>query len=157
MFSFISNMPRPAGQKLVFSTMLPFDLVCIDVPYPLPPPPPPPKKKKYVGKVKKTWRSLNPPWISKFRSLVNCNELIFGLLLNSAPLVSIVWNCMKNVVTFLCQTLSPILQRRSDDDDNNYKVTKSNSFEQQNKNFTGASQFLVHFFPVTARLRRESA
>ena len=65
---------------------------------------------------------------------------------------------MKNVVTFLCQTLSPILQRRSDDDDNNnYKVTKSNSFEQQNKNFTGASQLLVQFFPVIARLQRESA
>ena len=65
---------------------------------------------------------------------------------------------MKNVVTFLCQTLSPILQRRSDDDDdNNYKVTKSNSFEQQNKNFTGTPQFLVQFFPVIARLQRESA
>lgn len=64
---------------------------------------------------------------------------------------------MKNVVTFLCQTLSPILQRRSDDDDNNDKVTKGNSFEQQNKNLTGAPQFLVQFFPVTARLRRESA
>ena len=64
---------------------------------------------------------------------------------------------MKNVVTFLCQMLSPILQRRSDDDDNNYKVTKSNSFEQQNKNFTGASQLLVQFFPVIARLQRESA
>ena len=64
---------------------------------------------------------------------------------------------MKNVVTFLCQTLSPILQRRSDDDDNNNKVTKSNSFEQQNKNFTGTPQFLVQFFPVIARLQRESA
>ena len=65
---------------------------------------------------------------------------------------------MKNVETFLCQTLSPILQRRSDDDDNNnYKVTKSNSFEQQNKNFTGTPQFLVQFFPVIARLQRESA
>lgn len=64
---------------------------------------------------------------------------------------------MKNVVTFLCQTLSPILQRRSDDDDNNDKITKSNSFEQQNKNFTGTPQFLVQFFPVIARLQRESA
>ena len=64
---------------------------------------------------------------------------------------------MKNVVTFLCQTLSPILQRRSDDDDNNDKITKSNSFEQQNKNFTGTPQFLVQFFPVIARLQRDSA
>ena len=64
---------------------------------------------------------------------------------------------MKNVVTFLCQTLGPILQRRSDDDDNNDKVTESNSFEQQNKNFTGTPQFLVQFFPVIARLQRESA
>lgn len=65
---------------------------------------------------------------------------------------------MKNVVTFFCQTLSPILQRRSDDDDNNNdKVTKSKSFEQQNKKFTGTQQLMVQFFPVTARLRRESA
>ena len=53
MFISTSNMPRPAGQKLVFSTMLPFDLVCIDVPLPLPPPPTPsPPQKKIRGESK---------------------------------------------------------------------------------------------------------
>ena len=34
---------------------------------------------------------------------------------------------------------------------------KSNRFSNQNNNFARASRFFVHFFAVTARLRRENA
>ena len=34
---------------------------------------------------------------------------------------------------------------------------KSNRFNNQNNNFARASRFFVHFFAVTARLRRENA
>ena len=35
--------------------------------------------------------------------------------------------------------------------------TKAIGLDQQNNNFARASRFFVHFFAVTARLRRESA
>ena len=34
---------------------------------------------------------------------------------------------------------------------------KSNRFNKQNNNFTRASHFFVHFFPVFAQLRHENA
>ena len=34
---------------------------------------------------------------------------------------------------------------------------KNNRFDKQNNNFARASRFFVHFFAVTARLRRENA
>ena len=37
------------------------------------------------------------------------------------------------------------------------ELHKSNRFNNQNNNFAGASRFFVHFFAVTARLRRENA
>ena len=43
--------------------------------------------------------------------------------------------------------------------DVNEIVKKSDKFKykKQNNNFARASRFIVHFFAVTARLRRESA
>ena len=37
------------------------------------------------------------------------------------------------------------------------ELHKSNRFNNQNNNFARASRFFVHFFAVTARLRRENA
>ena len=45
---------------------------------------------------------------------------------------------------------------RSDDGDDNENVKKSKRFNKQN-NFSRASRFFVHFFAITARLRRENA
>ena len=45
---------------------------------------------------------------------------------------------------------------RSDDEDDNENVKKGKRFNNQN-NFARASRFFVHFFAVTARLRRENA
>ena len=45
----------------------------------------------------------------------------------------------------------------SDDDDGNENVKKNNRFKNQNNNVALASWFFVHFFAVTARLRREYA
>jgi len=39
----------------------------------------------------------------------------------------------------------------------NEKGTKAIGLDQQNNNFARASRFFVHFFAVTARLRRENA
>ena len=45
----------------------------------------------------------------------------------------------------------------NDDGDGNENVKKSNRFIEQNNKFARASRFFVHFFAVTARLRRENA
>ena len=45
----------------------------------------------------------------------------------------------------------------NDDGDGNENVKKSNRFIEQNNNYARASRFFVHFFAVTARLRRENA
>ena len=37
------------------------------------------------------------------------------------------------------------------------RTTKNEMFNRQNNNFARTSRFLVHFFPVFARLRRETA
>ena len=39
----------------------------------------------------------------------------------------------------------------------NENVKDNNSFSRQNENFVRAFHFLVHFFAVSARLRRETA
>ena len=45
-----------------------------------------------------------------------------------------------------------------DDGDGNGNVKKKTiGYDLQNNNFTSASRFSVHFFAVTARLRRENA
>ena len=47
---------------------------------------------------------------------------------------------------------------RSNDTDGNEKVKKKKKrFNKQNNNFARAPHFLVHFFPVFARLGRENA
>ena len=46
---------------------------------------------------------------------------------------------------------------RSDDGDGGEERQKSNRFSNQNNTFARASRFFVHFFAVTARLRRENA
>ena len=45
----------------------------------------------------------------------------------------------------------------NDDVDVNENGKKAMSLDWQNNNFTCASRFFVDFFPVTARLRRETA
>ena len=47
------------------------------------------------------------------------------------------------------------LFKRSDDGDDNENVKESKRFNKQN-NFARASRFFVHFFAITARLRREN-
>ena len=52
----------------------------------------------------------------------------------------------------------PIIQSFSNDDgDGNENVKKANSCIEQNNKFARASRFFVHFFAVTAPLRRENA
>ena len=46
---------------------------------------------------------------------------------------------------------------RSDDGDGKENVKKQFKFNNQTNNFARASRFFVHFFAVTARLRRENA
>ena len=51
-----------------------------------------------------------------------------------------------------------IIQSFSNDDgDGNENVKKANSCIEQNNKFARASRFFVHFFAVTAPLRRENA
>ena len=45
----------------------------------------------------------------------------------------------------------------SDDGDGNENDKKATGLDQQNDNFARASRFFVHFFAVSARLRRENA
>ena len=45
---------------------------------------------------------------------------------------------------------------RNDDGGGNENVKKNNRFIKQNLKFARASRFFVHFFAVTARLRREN-
>ena len=45
----------------------------------------------------------------------------------------------------------------NDDGDGNENAKKINGFVKQNNIFARASRFFVHFFAVTARLRRENA
>ena len=45
----------------------------------------------------------------------------------------------------------------NDDGDGNENVKKVMGFIEQNNKFARASHFFVHFFVVTARLRRENA
>ena len=45
---------------------------------------------------------------------------------------------------------------RNDDGDGNENVKKNNRSIKQNLKFARASRFFVHFFAVTARLRREN-
>ena len=45
----------------------------------------------------------------------------------------------------------------SDDGDGNENGKKTTGFDWQNNNFARASRFFVHFFAVTARLRRETS
>ena len=45
----------------------------------------------------------------------------------------------------------------NDDGDVNENGKKAIDLDLQNNNFTRASRFFVHFFAVTARLRRENA
>ena len=54
-------------------------------------------------------------------------------------------------VLFLARTLS------SDDGDGNENGKKTTGLDWQNNNFARASRFFVHFFAVTARLRRETS
>ena len=49
------------------------------------------------------------------------------------------------------------LSNNDDNDDVNENGKKAKGLDQQNNNFARASRFFVHFFAVTARLRRESA
>ena len=49
------------------------------------------------------------------------------------------------------------LSNNDDNDDVNENGKKTKGLDQQNNNFAHASRFFVHFFAVTARLRRESA
>ena len=44
----------------------------------------------------------------------------------------------------------------NDDGDGNEKGKKAVGLDQQNNNFARVSRFLIHFFAVVARLRRES-
>ena len=46
---------------------------------------------------------------------------------------------------------------RNDDVDGNENGKKAIGLDWQNNNFARASRFFVHFFAVTARLRRENA
>ena len=47
--------------------------------------------------------------------------------------------------------------KRDDDDDGNENGKKALGLDWQNNNFARASRFFVHFFTVTARLRRETS
>ena len=49
------------------------------------------------------------------------------------------------------------LSNNDDNDDVNENGKKAKGLDQQNNNFARASRFFVHFFAVTARLRRETA
>ena len=49
------------------------------------------------------------------------------------------------------------LSYNDDNDDVNENGKKAKGLDQQNNNFARASRFFVHFFAVTARLRRETA
>ena len=56
--------------------------------------------------------------------------------------------------------VGPLGTLRSDDGDGGdggEELQKSNRFSNQNNTFARASRFFVHFFAVTARLRRENA
>ena len=55
-------------------------------------------------------------------------------------------------VLFLARTLS-----NDDDHDGTENGKKAIGLDWQNNNFARASRFLVHFFAVTARLRRETS
>ena len=46
---------------------------------------------------------------------------------------------------------------RNDDVDGNENGKKAIGLDKQNNNFTRASPFFVHFFAVSARLRRATA
>ena len=55
-------------------------------------------------------------------------------------------------VLFLARTLN-----NDDDDGGKENGKKAIGLDWQNNNFARASRFLVHFFAVTARLRRETS
>ena len=55
------------------------------------------------------------------------------------------------------QSFSPTSQVRTRGRRPQRERDKSNRFNWQNNNFARASRFFVHFFAVTARLRRENA
>ena len=55
-------------------------------------------------------------------------------------------------VLFLARTLS-----NDDDDGGKENGKKAIGLDWQDNNFARASRFLVHFFAVTARLRRETS
>ena len=55
-------------------------------------------------------------------------------------------------VLFLARTLS-----NDDEDGGKENGKKTIGLDRQNNNFASASRFLVHFFAVTVRLRRETS
>ena len=96
---------------------------------------------------------MKVPKVNKKNAL---KDLVF--IINTKPRASFctviltVWDM--TVVTLSRDTNRKLTQRRRRRQENGKKAI---DFDWQNNNFARASRFFVHFFAVTARLRRESA
>ena len=65
--------------------------------------------------------------------------------------------CEPSLLTASPKALLGSFSNDDDEGDSNDSAKKRNGFVKQNNNFARASRFFVHFFAVTARLRRENA
>ena len=77
---------------------------------------------------------------------------------NNWSSVAVVWNDnLPRMRAFHAADTKILGSLCNEDGDGNENLKKSSRFVNQNNSFARASHYLVHFFALTARLRRENA